>query len=54
MVASPKGLGPEKDCAGKGQRTYKRQTRPFVREGVPRNKERNCQTYSVFRTEIKI
>jgi hypothetical protein len=40
-----------KDCAGKASGTYKRQTRPLVREGVPRNEERNCQTYSVFRTE---
>jgi hypothetical protein len=32
---------------------YKRQTRPLVREGAPRNQERNCQTYSVFRTETK-
>jgi hypothetical protein len=30
------------------------QTRPLVREGAPRNQERNCQTYSVFRAEIKI
>jgi hypothetical protein len=30
------------------------QIRPLVREGAPRNQERNCQTYSVFRTEIKI
>jgi hypothetical protein len=26
--------------------TYKRQTRPLVREGAPRKQERNCQTYS--------
>jgi hypothetical protein len=43
-VASPKRLGPEKDCAGKASRTYKRQTRPLVREGAPRKQERNCQT----------
>jgi hypothetical protein len=24
--------------------TYKRQTRPLVREGAPRKQERNCQT----------
>jgi hypothetical protein len=24
MVSSPKGLGPEKDCAGKGQQHIKR------------------------------
>jgi hypothetical protein len=46
MVASPKGLGPEKDCAGKGQQhTYKRQTRPLVREGAPQEQDRNyCHT----------
>jgi hypothetical protein len=33
--------------------TYERQTRPLVREGDPRNQERNCQTYSLFRTEEK-
>jgi hypothetical protein len=37
MVASTKGLGPEKDCAGKGW------TRPLVREGAQRE-NRNCQT----------
>jgi hypothetical protein len=40
MVASTKGLRPEKDCAGKDQR----QTRPLVREGVPEKQDRNCQT----------
>jgi hypothetical protein len=45
------GTRTKKDCAGKGQRHIKRQTRPLVREGAPRNQERNCQTYSVFRTE---
>jgi hypothetical protein len=34
MVASPKELRPEKDCVG----IYKRQTRPLVREGAPKNK----------------
>jgi hypothetical protein len=45
---SLKGLG---TTLAKASGTYKRQTRPLVREGVPRNEERNCQTYSVFRTE---
>jgi hypothetical protein len=38
MVASPKGLGPEKHCAGKASSIYKRQTRPLVLEGAPHNK----------------
>jgi hypothetical protein len=53
MVASPKGLGPRKTALARASGTYKRQTRPLVREGVPRNQERNCHTYSVFRTETK-
>jgi hypothetical protein len=44
MVASPKGLGPEKDCAGKAQQHIQRQTRPLVREGAPQKQDRNCQT----------
>jgi hypothetical protein len=43
-----------KTALARASGTYKRQTRPLVREGAPRNEERNCQTYSVFRTEIKI
>jgi hypothetical protein len=43
MVSSPKGLGPEKDCAGKASSMYKRQTRPLVREGSPQKQGRNCQ-----------
>jgi hypothetical protein len=35
MVESPKGLGPEKDCAGKS---------PLVREGAPQKQDPNCQT----------
>jgi hypothetical protein len=42
MVSSPKGLGPEKDCAGKDQQHIKRQTRPLVREGAPQEQDRNC------------
>jgi hypothetical protein len=45
------GTTTEKDCAGKGQRHIQKTDRPLVREGVPRNEERNCQTYSIFRTE---
>jgi hypothetical protein len=48
---SPKGLGPRKTALARASGTYKRQTCPLVREGAPRNQERNCQTYSVFRTE---
>jgi hypothetical protein len=43
MVASPKGLVPEKDCAGKGQQHIQRQTRPFFREGATQIRDRNCQ-----------
>jgi hypothetical protein len=53
MVASPKGLDPRKTALARASSIYKRQTRPLVREGVPRNEERNCQTQSVFRTEKK-
>jgi hypothetical protein len=42
MVSSPKGLGPEKVCAGKDQQNIKKQTRPLVREGVPQEEDRNC------------
>jgi hypothetical protein len=44
MVASSKELGPQKACAGKARSTYKRQTRPLVREGAPKKQDRNCQT----------
>jgi hypothetical protein len=44
MVASPKGLGPEKDCAGNCQQRVQRQTRPLVREGTPQKQDRKCQT----------
>jgi hypothetical protein len=45
MVASPKGLGPEKDCASKGPAAAykKRQTCPLVRDGAPQKQEHNCQ-----------
>jgi hypothetical protein len=32
MVASPKGLGPKKHCAGETSSNFKRETRPLVRE----------------------
>jgi hypothetical protein len=50
----PKDYDPRKTALARASGTYKRQTRPLVREGAPWNQERNCQTYSVFRTEIKI
>jgi hypothetical protein len=43
MVSSPKGLGPEKDCPGKNNSIYKRETRPLVTEGAPQKQDRNCQ-----------
>jgi hypothetical protein len=45
---------PRKTALARASSTYKRQTHPLVREGDPRNQERNCQTYSVLRTETKI
>jgi hypothetical protein len=44
MVASTKGLGPEKDCVGKTQQHIQRQTRPLVKEGAPQKQDRICQT----------
>jgi hypothetical protein len=44
MAASPKELGPEKDCADKASSIYKRQKRPLGREGAPQKQDRNCQT----------
>jgi hypothetical protein len=39
MAASPKGIGPKKDCAGKGK------TDPSSRQrGRPTKQDRNCQT----------
>jgi hypothetical protein len=40
---SPKGLRPEKDCAGEAQQKLKKlQTRPVVREGAQHLETRNC------------
>jgi hypothetical protein len=50
----PRDQGPRKTALARASATYTGQTRPLVREGAPRNQERNCQTYSVFRTAIKI
>jgi hypothetical protein len=43
LVTSSKGLGPEIDYAGEASSMYKRQTRPFIREGAPQKQDRNCQ-----------
>jgi hypothetical protein len=44
MVASPKGLGPQNDCAGMGQQ-YIKKTDPSSRQrGRPTKQDRNCQT----------
>jgi hypothetical protein len=43
MVASPKGQGPEKDCASKGQRHIQMQAHLLVRGGAPQKQDRNCQ-----------
>jgi hypothetical protein len=44
MVSSPKGLGPEKDCAGKGQQHIQK-TDPISRQrGCPQEQDRNCHT----------
>jgi hypothetical protein len=50
----PRDKDPRKTALARASGTYKRQTHPLVREGAPRNQEHNCQTYSVFRAEIKI
>jgi hypothetical protein len=44
MVASPKGLRPEKDCAARASSIYKRQTRRLIKEGAPQKQDRNWQT----------
>jgi hypothetical protein len=54
MVASPKGLGPRNTALARASGTYKRQTRPLVREGAPRNQERNCQTYSEWKKNLVV
>jgi hypothetical protein len=44
MIASPKGIGPEKDCPGKDQQN-------FVREGAPQKQDRHSSR-SVQNTEV--
>jgi hypothetical protein len=45
MVASPKGLGPEKDCAGNGQQHVQMTDPSFHQRGRPTKKQdRDCQT----------
>jgi hypothetical protein len=43
MVTSSKGLGPEKDCAGKGQQHIQKQNHPLVIDGAPQKQDRNFQ-----------
>jgi hypothetical protein len=43
MVASPKGLGPKKDCAGKGQ-SHIQKTDPSSRQRGRPMETRTCQT----------
>jgi hypothetical protein len=43
MVASPKGLGPEKDCSGKDQQ-HVQKTDPSSHQRGRRIKDRNSQT----------
>jgi hypothetical protein len=44
MVARPNGLGPRKTALARASNIYKRQIRPFVREGVAQKQDCNCQT----------
>jgi hypothetical protein len=44
MVASTKGLGPEKDCAGKEQQHVQKTDPSSCQRGRPTKQDRNCQT----------
>jgi hypothetical protein len=44
MVASPKGLGPEKTALARASSMYKRQTCSLVKESTPQKYDYNCQT----------
>jgi hypothetical protein len=39
----PRDSDPRKIALGRPSSIYKRQTRPFVREGAPQKQDRNCQ-----------
>jgi hypothetical protein len=43
MVASPKGLGPKKDCTGKGQQHIKKTDLSSRQKRRPTKQERICQ-----------
>jgi hypothetical protein len=43
MVASTKGLGPEKDCVGKAQQHIQKTDPSSCQEGAPQKQDRNCQ-----------
>jgi hypothetical protein len=40
----PRDLDPRKTALARASNTYKRQTRPLVREGAPQEQDRNCHT----------
>jgi hypothetical protein len=44
MVATSKGLGPEKDCAGEDQQHITETDPPLLREGAQQKQDRKCQT----------
>jgi hypothetical protein len=44
MVSSTKGLGLEKDCAGKGQQHIQKTDPSSRQRGRPTKQDRNCQT----------
>jgi hypothetical protein len=44
MVASPKGLGPEKDCVSKGQHHIQKTDQRSSQRGRSTKQDRNCQT----------
>jgi hypothetical protein len=43
MVSSPKGLGPEKDCTGKGQQHIQKADPSSRQRGRPTKQDRKCQ-----------
>jgi hypothetical protein len=48
MVSSTKVLGPEKDCAGKGQQHIQKTDPPSRERGRPQKQDRNYVRFEVF------
>jgi hypothetical protein len=53
MVASPTGLGPEKDCADKTSSIYKRQTRPLIRGRAHKKKKQKKKYGTVTDSDMR-